>query len=339
MKYNVVWDDGEASSVTVFDGTPGGTVATKDHPNFSRILATLQKGGTHNVADLFDIAKPLANKFAQLSERVSVGDGMIYFDHDPVDNALTEAILRFYEQGNEDFKPLVSFMEKISDNPNLHSRMNLFRWLGKHKFAIAADGDLIAYKGVGSNFKSQTSGEAIVNGVKKNGQIPNDPGTVVEMPRSKVTFDPRNGCSTGLHVANWSFARGFTSSGTVLRVKVNPRDVVSVPVDAGDQKMRVCRYHVVDQVQSEDQSALFADAVPTKRAAKVDTKVEKSVEVSDVHPLPEHYENFKKVDFEKLPYNELRWLAKEWDVPRHIRRKTELVSKLARKASSKRRKK
>lgn len=328
MKHNVVFDDGKPSSVTVFDGTPGGVVATNDHPNFQRILIALDNGDK-NVMNLFDIGKAIDVKFAQLSERISVRDGVVNFDGDAVDNALTEAILLFYSEDNEDFKPLVNFMEKVSNNPQLHSRLNLFRWLSKNKFGIHADGDLIAYKGVGSDFLSQSSGEAIVNGKKHRGRIPNQPGTVVEMPRSAVAFDPAKGCSTGLHVANWSFAQGFTNSGTVLAVKVNPRDVVSVPVDSGDQKMRVCRYHVIGKVERQQDKLLMADAVPTKRAAKVPSKEGLAPDV--------RYEDLKKADFEKLPFNEIRWLAKDWGVKG--RTKKVLVRKLARKASDKRRKK
>lgn len=338
MKYNVVHDDGVLSSVTVFDGTPGGRVANKDHPNFQRIMTALEGGSEtidgQEISDLFDVSKPIANKFAKLSERVVVSDGRIYFDGDPLSNGLVDAILRFYEQDNDNFQPLVLFLEKIATNPDAHSMENLYRWLSKHRFGIHEDGDFIAYKGVakrGDDLFSQTAGTAMVNGKTVKGQIPNTPGTVIEMPRSKVAHNPQVGCSTGLHAGSWRYARGFTNSGTVLEVKINPRDVVSVPTDCNDEKLRVSRYQVIGVVHGEQDSILHAGDVPIVRAKKV---------ASETRKAHANYDSFNAAQFHKVPFGELRWLAKQWGVRTGSHpTKPELVRKLARKAAAKRRKK
>ena len=122
------------------------------------------------------------------------------------------------------------------------------RWCGSSKFTIAHDGDIIAYKSLNDDFTSSFSGPAIVNGVSMNGHVPNLPGSVIELPRDQINFDPAQTCSFGLHAATFSFAESFTR-GPVVKLKINPRDVVSVPVDASGEKMRVCRYLVVEQVR------------------------------------------------------------------------------------------
>lgn len=333
FKYNITSNDGERTSVTVFIGTTQ-YIATKEHRNFVAICEAVTTGNktADEVAELFDVTIPIGKKFTDLSERVSVNNGRIYFDRVPVDGAISSTILRFHAEGNENFMPLVHFMEKVETNPNPHSREHLFRWLQKHHFGIAPDGDIIAYKGVRHDDFSSTAGTGVVNGEIVTGHLANKPGTVIEMPRNEVTFDPRNGCSTGLHVANYSFARSFASK--CLQVKVNPRDVVSVPVDASDQKMRVCRYKVIGPVQREDTRVLFPDTV--ERTAKVVVKAAPSIQqqaeeqrakarakpkaakkpapAKQEHVWPEHYEQFKKADFEACTRDELRWLAKEWEV-------------------------
>jgi hypothetical protein len=336
MKYNCVSNDGTLESVTVFYGNGESQVATKDHPNFDRIVGTLTSSpiipSPETMKGLFDVGTAIGNEFTRVSDRVSLNHGQVFFDGMKQDNSLTQAIVRFYVESGEqdaDFLALVNFMEKIETNPSQHSRENLFRWMNKHKFAICPDGDFIAYKGISSNFMSSNSGTAHVNGRVVNGQIPNRPNTIIEMPRDKVQFDPKNGCSTGLHVANWNFAQSFASQ--VVRVKVNPRDVVSVPTESGDQKMRVCRYRVLDTVQSEDLAPLFVLAAE-KTAHVVEAhapKLESSVPSSPapIKPprkprsktlveagLPAFYEQFKKADFATLSYNDLRWLAKEWGI-------------------------
>lgn len=322
MRFNIVQNEGDPSSVTVFIGRDV-LLATKDHPNFARILDLLRSGAedVEQVRGQFDVGRAIVKNFERLSERVTVAHGKLFFDGDEMESALAQAIVRFHADGNDDFKPLVGFLEKVEQNPQEHSRQQLFRWLQKHRFAIAPDGDFIAYKGVTSDEMSVTSGMAMVNGVLVNGQIPNKPDTIVEMPRSKVAFDPGVGCSTGLHAGNWRYAKEF-SRGTVLRVKINPRDVVSVPTDSNDEKLRVCRYRVLNHVTAEDTTMLYVTdveklakvVVPEVEAPAKESAGEKRKPKPKVTEFPEYYHDFKKVHFEACAMPELRWLAKEWEV-------------------------
>jgi hypothetical protein len=64
------------------------------------------------------------------------------------------------------------------------------------------------------------------------------------MPRSQVIHNPGVSCSVGLHAATYAFAKSFVGAGgPVLKIFVNPRDVVSVP-SYGADKFRCCRYTV-----------------------------------------------------------------------------------------------
>jgi hypothetical protein len=353
MKYNIVANEGVITSVTVFIGSES-FVASQDHPNFAKIVdevrktepTTAEAGLARDKAlrDLFDLSLAVGAKFDRLSERVLVRAGRVHFDGVEVHNSLTETIAKFYQAGLEDFQPLVNFMEKIETNPSPHSREHLFRWLTKHNFSLCPDGDFLAYKAVLGNSKSSSRGEAIVNNEWVRGQVLNVPGTIVEMPRDKVTFDPHNGCSTGLHAGNWRYASTFLSgqSSKLLRVKINPRDVVSVPVDSQDQKLRVCRYRVLDVVRAEDRSMLYLGDLD-KRTQRVEPKkAEKRVQEPSSAPqapaqaekgsgrakapkkaqkaaeppvkLPRYYEEFTAVHFNTLAFNDLRWLAKEWGI-------------------------
>ena len=260
LQYTLVGQDDGQQAVSLF--LPGQTplVALSDHPNFARIVEGILAGDA-SVAELFDVAQAVATKFRNLSERVSVANGRVYFDGDEVNDSLTKQILRFIDEGN-DFRPLVNFFEKVQQNPEQHSRENLYRWLDAADFTLAANGDIIGYKGIASDgnggYVSIHSGRAIVNGEVVEGRIPNAPGSIIEMPRSEVTFDPSVGCHTGLHIGTWDYAYSFGRGG-VLEVRVNPRDVVSVPTDSGDQKLRACRYEVVDILSEPYTSALIGD--------------------------------------------------------------------------------
>lgn len=285
LTYNIVTNEGEDASVVVFAGSDQ-LIATRTHPNFANIIAALR--GEQSLTDdelvgLFDVTRALAGKFDRLSDRITARQGRVYLDLVEVDTALTQAIARYWVEGHADLMPLVNFMEKIEQNPNQHSKEHLFGWLGKHGYSLAPDGDFIAYKGVdrsGDGFKSKSSGHAMVNGEEINGRIPNFPGAIIEMPRNEVAHDPRMECSTGLHAGNWRYASTFAT--TTIRVKINPRDVVSVPTDSNGEKLRCCRYVVMEPVTKEDSKFLqVADALKTRH-------VPRSVKVAEAEMVKPH---------------------------------------------------
>jgi hypothetical protein len=242
------------------------------HQNFDLILSIVEDPEGHygepldaddlaDLAEKFDISETVAKKFDKLSERVTVANGVIYFDGDPIDGTIVETILRFLNEGKEDFKPLVNYIEKIASNPEKHSRYQLYDWLKLHEtISITPEGDLIAYKGVSPGgthpetgedcYQSGFTGTATVDGITITGHIPNYVGAEVTMPRSQVAHDPSTACHTGLHVGTFDYARGYSHGGAMLAVRVNPRDVVSVPTDGGGAKIRVCRYIVEEIIQA-----------------------------------------------------------------------------------------
>lgn len=268
LNYSLISNDG-GSNITVFSN--GQMYAATDvHPNWDAIVRGAM-ANDESVIELFDVGQTAQARFERLSDRVTVKNGTVYLDSEPVHNALTEQVVRFIRQGVEDFQPLINFFEKIESNPQEHSREQLFEWLNVHDFTILPNGNFVGYKGVkveremsndglsySEKYFSISHGTAISDGVEYTGAIPNPLGAVVEMPRSEVQHDPSVGCHTGLHVGTWKYAHDF-AQGAVLKVEVNPRDVVSVPTDCGFQKLRTCRYTVLEVIDAPISDALDYD--------------------------------------------------------------------------------
>lgn len=252
MQFNIISVDGQ-SNITVFDSsrtTP--FVADSSHPRFDEIVQKVLAGDV-TALDLFDLSVVVSNKFEELSERVSVANGRVYFDGVEVNSSLTKQIIRFLNEDIEDWISLVNFFEKVETNPDSHSREMLFDWLNARDFTITDDGDIVGYKGVtkrqDGSLVSGYYGRAMVDGEVFTGQIPNPVNSVVTMPRNEVTHDPSDACSRGLHVGTFEYAKGY-ANGAMLEVHVNPRDVVSVPTDASGEKVRVCRYYVANVIDA-----------------------------------------------------------------------------------------
>lgn len=258
---NNIWDSEENEDrefITIFsDYLDSPVVAQSNHPHYYEIVALAKDESSSGIYDeeraaqieeLANIEIAVSNKFEKITDRVSVANGNVYFDGDILHNAITNHILR-YLQGGYPFEHLARFLEKLYQNPNAHSRQQLYEWLDARNFTITEDGDIYAYKGLTGEGKSIHSGGAIVDGEDVKGQVPNEVGSTIELGRSKVQFDPSVGCGVGLHVGTYDYASSF-SRGRIVGVTVNPRDIVSVPTDSGAQKVRTCRYKVVDVIES-----------------------------------------------------------------------------------------
>lgn len=289
--------------------------ATDSNRNFEQIEQMCREGDESVIA-LFDMSNTAQERFRRLSERVSISGGVIYFDGEAVDNSLTQQVVRFIDQGVEDFEPLILFFEKVQTNPNSHSREQLYRWLADRDFTINADGNILAYKGVQTTskehrYESIATGTAVVDGVTYTGNIPNPIGSVVEMPRSSVQHDPSVGCHTGLHAANWDYAYSW-SQGAVLTVEINPRDVVSVPTDCSDQKMRVCRYTVVEVVEQQLDNALHG-TVDTPGVDDYDDEEAGFQELDPVSDESDDEENEPYKFDSHQPYTQVGWLTSTYE--------------------------
>jgi hypothetical protein len=261
MQFNLVRRDGDANITVYVDGEL--FVADDKHPLFDAIV-TAAVNGNEDIAELFNAGKAVAAHFEPLSERVAVKGDEILVDGDPITDVIVDHILTALSEGS-DFGSLVAFLEKVYTNNSEHTRENLFRWLNATGgFTIDDEGDIIGYKGLTEQGGSVHHGPATVDGVDVNGSVPNKPGSVVEMQRSAVEHNPARACASGLHVGTWEYASSF-GNGVTAVVKVNPRDVVSVPTDCNGQKMRVSRYKVVEYVDEAHNTAVVPNGfVPSE---------------------------------------------------------------------------
>ena len=288
-KHNIVREKGEAKSVTVFHKGED-HVATTAHPNFDKIIAAVENDEPiGHVLELFDTYRSIGSRLKgamkrlftktpsglppspdrpsergrrelmrRIGEKVEVRRHAVYYDGKQMHGTLADTIARYYMEGNEDWEPLALFLDKVMRNPNDHSREQLYDWLDHFSFQITPDGNFLAYKYLTKDMKSSHAGVGIVNGVRTRGHLDNSIGNVVEMPRKMVTHDPTRGCASGLHVGTWNFVKGHP---TIVRVEIDPRDVVSVPTESDWQKLRVCKYKVLEIAKAPDDSKIYAGSV------------------------------------------------------------------------------
>lgn len=254
---NYVDDDGEQQFVmhAMDDAATKAIHAFLADGDADALISSLSDDIT-DVAGVRDqVRQSLSVRLERLSDHLSTDGSHVYYDGDSFDNicldeSLEDHIVRILQHGDDDdLHAVCRFAERLYGNVDPRKRADMFKWLrAQGLLTFDQDGRIIGYRGGQVNAdgiaESIHQGPAIVNGQHVNGHVPNPDGAIVEMPRSQVTDDPSEGCSTGLHVGTYEYAKGW-AHGVIMTVAVAPEDVVSVPFDCSAQKMRCCRFEVL----------------------------------------------------------------------------------------------
>jgi hypothetical protein len=262
IMYTIYNSETKGSGATIILSSGAVHSIDASNANYQTVIGLLVgSNGDVDETEILGLINPgvgLSVRLERLSERFSYDGSNILYDGDIIHGAVVDHLLRILsENGAErNYQALVAFMEKAAQNPSDSSMDSLYEFILRYGITLDDDGDFYVYKGVNAEGKSIHAGYGIVNGVTMNGHLPNELGSIVEIPRAMVDYDTSVGCSTGLHAGSYAYASSF-SRGKLLTVKVNPRDVVSVPDHLSFQKIRVSRYKVTGIAAAEIRDTTF----------------------------------------------------------------------------------
>ena len=228
------------SQITIFKNDESRSVV-KGYPKFNQIKKDLVEScfsdkmlkHSYELLSLPDFVE----KFSEGNITVNHEEGKVWYGTFEIKNSIIDHMMKMLTN-QENVKPLVLFLEKLLMNPKKNVVDELYAFLKHNDIGISNSGDIIAYRSVRDNFKDFHTNT-----------MSNRVGDVVQMPRTLVDDNPNVTCSTGLHVASIEYAQGFGgNSNRLMKVKVCPSDVVSVPVDYSGMKLRCCKFEVLEEV-------------------------------------------------------------------------------------------
>lgn len=231
---------------------------TNDHKDFDDILALL-KAGDHAQAEL-RLDRATHVRAAVADTLFAINGNVVSYEGRQLPAVMANYIIRLNTEGM-DLAPLEKFTANLFANPSYRATQECFKFLEANEMPITEDGCFIAYRSVTLDYKDH-----------RTGRWDNSIGAVCKEDRNLVDEDPNNTCSKGLHVCALGYIHGPESHGYGgsrshwVIVKVNPRDVVAVPHDYKNTKMRVCEFEVVGQL---DKSKI----APTAKKSYVEDKV------------------------------------------------------------------
>ena len=200
----------------------------KDHPGWTDAIKAVHAGD----GDAAWIAMNVDQLVSGWTDGTfKVVGGHITMGGERIPPELERRAMEHFRDGRMTFIAFLRFWERLSRNPSMRSVESLYRFMTANSIPIDKDGYFYAFKGVTADYLDQWTRT-----------LNNRPGNFHEVPRNKVSDDPRAHCHYGLHVGSLRYALGYGTRQIVCRV--DPEHVVCVPYDSA-QKMRACQYAVV----------------------------------------------------------------------------------------------
>lgn len=209
--------------------------------NGTKLVEAIRNGASE--AELINIADPTTYINTVGGGIVTVKNGAVFYDGAAVPECITRRLLDLLSN-NLPIRHLVNFYSRLDKNPSKRAVNELYTFLEHKNIPITPDGTLLMYKAVRNDFLD-----------KHSGKFSNKPGNVLSMKRNEVCDDADRGCSYGFHAGSLEYVKDFAANygdpngDRIVIVEVDPADVVSIPRDCNCQKVRTCKYKVLQEFQ------------------------------------------------------------------------------------------
>ena len=251
----------QGKNIVVVIGNNSHTVSAT-HISYEKLKEAIKTGDWDTVQDLIE-PKKVVLSYGQ--GNVEVQGDKLFWKGRAFHNYLAAKFIEMYQEGFP-VEPMVNFMENLMLNPSKRAVEELYSFLEKGNLPITADGCFLAYKKIRNDYLDIHSGT-----------MSNAVGNVVEMERNEVDDDKDRTCSSGLHFCSLDYLSHFCGSDSrTVVLKINPRDVVSIPADYHSTKGRACRYEVIDEINKDAADAFIAPVQETAVVSGVTADVIKA---------------------------------------------------------------
>ena len=249
------------------------------NPEMPHILELCKKAKWGEIETLNNINKAIMN-----SKNVVVEKDTIKIDGVSVSNTNTP-IMKFIkilqEKGvvDSEINRIKPFLENMFKNPFIDAVHEIYDYCKAMDFEITDDGCFLAYKKVRKDLGS----------IFDNGKTKHKIGKYTEV--KMYDTERTNVCSKGLHFCSKSYLQYYPGE-VIIIVKVNPMDVVSIPVDYNFAKGRCRKYLVVGILGDENKTLKDVDESTLDKS--VGTILRNESRIDETVRLMKKYNNNKE---------------------------------------------
>ena len=250
------------------------------NPEMPHILELCKNAKWGEIETLNNINKAIMN-----SKNVIVEKDTIKIDGVSVSNTNTP-IMKFIkilqEKGvvDSEINRIKPFLENMFKNPFIDAVHEIYDYCKAMDFEITDDGYFLAYKKVRKDLGS----------IFDKGKTKHKIGEYTEV--KMYDTERTNVCSKGLHFCSKSYLQYYPGE-VIIIVKVNPMDVVSIPVDYNFAKGRCRKYLVVGIL--DDKNKTLKDVDESTLDKSVGTILRNESRIEETVRLMKKYNNKEQV--------------------------------------------
>lgn len=239
----------QPKSVTVHFADGDAFTFPSEHKNFDAVRRAIsEKRPSSDIKALMDTVGSIVKEMAAVTASgfVKADRNGVTYKGKEIHGTIVERIKEHIVEGL-DTAPLIAFLEKLLLNHRREAVLSLFDFLDANDIPLTEDGDFVVYKKVRADYRDIHSGT-----------FDNSVGATPRVEPWEVEADRNVTCAKGLHVCSRQYLPHFGGDGSrVVICKVNPADVVAVPNDYNNAKMRVCGYVVIGEIDSSKVAELL----------------------------------------------------------------------------------
>ena len=247
MKESIKYILGSASISVYLDGKT--FAVNKQSATFDLVVNAVRNGDIDELRKVVNVRDFIVSSLAKKSDKVRITENQIFYGEREITGLVATRVFEVIRLGL-DVQPMIAFLENLLDNPSKRAVDELFGFMEACSLPITEDGHFLAYKRVRDNYTDVHSGK-----------FDNSVGQRPSMDRNLVDEDKDRTCSTGLHFCSYDYLSSFSGS-RIMVLKINPKDVVSIPSDYNNSKGRCCEYLVVDELDVNEYNGLPVHTIP-----------------------------------------------------------------------------
>jgi len=227
------FDDGKALTVYFSNGDIG--VWHKENPDYEKVKELAKKEEWVEVEVLHNKPKAILEGEVEVTNdevTIKTKNGKTKLNNDH--GSLVKFIKLLKKKGVIDTRidEIKPFLKKMFENKYIDAVTEIYDFCTQMDFEITKDGNFLAYKNVNDDLSSKWD----------NGETKHKIGEYTEV--SEFCTDRNQTCAQGLHFCSKGYLSSYGGAKTIV-VEIDPRDVVSVPIDYNNMKGRCRRYKTI----------------------------------------------------------------------------------------------
>jgi hypothetical protein len=225
----------------IIKGKPVTISKATQEDKYNKVLQLIKDNDEDGIIKYLDTATSISTKLGVTITK----EGVVTYVNDKsqveqLPPSLNKTLVAMYEQDESSITPLIKFWEKVRLNPSYRVNRCLFDFIEANNIVINEHGNLIMYKIVKRTDDKEVFLDLYTKTFKQMFNVE------LRILRNNVDDNIDNQCSHGFHVCSWQYLPHYGSAvsghDAILLCEVDPTDIVAIPRDYNNSKIRTCAY-------------------------------------------------------------------------------------------------